>query len=162
MERPAPRARKRRRTALFDKPVPADEVVLHVLRLADVITTGLSVLFAEYGLTMQQFNALRILYVQDPAAQGFPSGAIGSRLVSRVPDVTRLFDRLVNNGLVERFRSETDRRVVLVRLTPKGIDVVERVHEPLLDHNRKLLAHRSDAQLARLSRALEQTLAGLR
>jgi DNA-binding MarR family transcriptional regulator len=148
----------KKRKALFDAPVAADDVVVRCTRLADAIAVRVAPFFKAYGLTSLQYNVLRILYVRDEGGEGLPSGTIGTRLMVRVPDVTRLIDRLESAGLVERFRRAEDRRVVRVKLTAKGTALVEEVHGPLVEHNRKLLSAMPQRDLERLSRLLADAL----
>ena len=72
---------KKPRTALFDKPVHADDVVVRCVKLSDALMARASLLFESYGITVLQYNVLRILYVRDPDGEGMPIGAIGSRLM---------------------------------------------------------------------------------
>jgi DNA-binding MarR family transcriptional regulator len=152
---------KKPRTALFDKPVPADDVVVRCVKLSDALMARASLLFESYGITVLQYNVLRILYVRDPDGEGMPIGAIGSRLMVKSIDVSRLVDRLERNGLVERFRLTEDRRVVRVRLTRDGVDRVEKVHPPLVQHNIDLLAAIPKSDLKQLATLLERTLAAV-
>jgi len=152
---------KKTRTALFDKPVPADDVVVRSVKLGDALAARTSLLFESYGITMLQYNVMRILYVRDPDGEGMPIGAIGSRLMVKSIDVSRLIDRLERSGLIERFRPDGDRRVVRVRLTSEGVDRVEQVHPPLVKHNIDLFAAISKSDLKQLAKLLEQALAAV-
>jgi len=154
-------ARKRPRSAVFAKPVPADDVVVACIRLGDTIVARLTPLAASHGLTLLQYNVLRILYVRDAEGTGLPIGTVGAGLLVHAPDVTRLVDRLEQGGLVERFRSLEDRRAVNVRLTDKGIALVERFHPTLVEHNRKMLSAIPDAELRHLAQNLSRALSAL-
>jgi len=79
----------------------------------------------EAGLTPNQYNVLRILRGASPA--GLTCGQIAERMITRDPDVTRLSDRLVRDGLARRSRSAADRRVVEVSITQAGQDVLARL-----------------------------------
>jgi DNA-binding MarR family transcriptional regulator len=80
------------------------------------------------GLTPNQYNVLRILRGAHPA--GLTCGQIADRMITRDPDVTRLTDRLVRDGLARRARSEADRRVVEVSIAPDGLNTLDRLEEP--------------------------------
>ena len=69
---------------------------------------------------------LRILKGVHP--DGHPRGEIKKRMLEPSPDVTRLIDKLVNEGMVERFGSSKDRRLSLARITEKGIDLLEKIN----------------------------------
>lgn len=80
------------------------------------------------GLTHGQYNVLRILRGARPEA--LSCGEIAGRMISRDPDITRLLDRLDNQGLVERHRDAADRRAVLTRISPAGLNLLERLEIP--------------------------------
>src|SRR5262245_26028019 len=87
----------------------AEEVLLNLVRTASHLEARGADLLAAHDLTPAQYNVLRILRGAGP--DGHPCQEIGARMISRVPDVTRLVDRLEAAGLVTRKRSDTDRRV---------------------------------------------------
>lgn len=108
----------------------------------------------EYGVTHQQYNVLRILYVRDDGGHGVSCSDIGTRLVTRVPDITRLLDRLAKAGLVDRYRCAGDRRVVRARLTSEGVDLVEKMDAPLLAMHDKFCECLTDDELETLMRLI--------
>ena len=81
--------------------------------------------FQRHGITAQQYNTLRILKSVRPGA--LPTSAVGARLVSRAADMTRLLDKLEEQGLVARKRWADNRRVVSVSITAAGVAVVNRL-----------------------------------
>jgi DNA-binding MarR family transcriptional regulator len=106
---------------------PAHEAFLNVLVAADHLRTQVGKICEEFGLTNGQYNVLRILRGVYP--DGHPRCEIAARMLERAPDVTRLVDRLEAQGLVERDRSELDRRLSITRITPAGLrllDLMER------------------------------------
>jgi DNA-binding MarR family transcriptional regulator len=134
------------------------DVVVRAMRLGEALGSRMDRFFRDYGITKLQFNVLRILYVRDPDREGLPSGSFASRLVHRAPDVPRVLDRLVSADLLERVRSDEDRRVVRVRLTAAGTQLVERIEGPLLASDCKLVSGLSDAELRKLASLLERAL----
>ena len=76
------------------------------------------------GLTLQQYNVLRIL--RGAGSEGLPTLDIGERMIERTPGVTRLVDRLIEKKLVERERSGEDRRQVWCRITARGRQLLSR------------------------------------
>lgn len=101
--------------------------------------------FRDHGLTHTRYNVLRIL--RGGAETGLPHTTIAERLLVSSPDVTRLVDRLVDAGWVERQRSADDRRVVLHRLTAAGRELLDDLDAPLAS------AHRSITEALGASRA---------
>lgn len=106
---------------------PRLEVYFNLLRTADVLDRTVTALLKPHDLSGTQYNVLRILRgsANSENPDGLPCSEIGARLITHDPDVTRLLDRLEKRGLVERTRGDTDRRVILVRITPAGITLVE-------------------------------------
>lgn len=136
---------------------PEQEAYLNILRSASVVGGPVSALLKEHGLSDATYNVLRIL-------RGATLGAgasgrrtcteVGEQMVTLVPDVTRLVDRLEAQGLVARERCTHDRRVVYVRVTRKGLDLLARLDRPLVEVQRAQLGHMPRAELAELSRLL--------
>ena len=77
---------------------------------------------ADYGITYDQYNILRILKGVHP--DGHRRYEISDRMIERAPDVTRLLDRLVKRGLAERSCSTEDRRCTIARITDKGLKLL--------------------------------------
>ena len=110
-------------------------------------------------LSASQYNVLRILRGSHPS--GLTCGEIGERTIARDPDITRLVDRLAARGLVLRTRSETDRRVVKVDITRKGLDLLKKLDPHVLQMPRALLGHVSAARLRQLAALLAEVLEGM-
>jgi DNA-binding MarR family transcriptional regulator len=77
-------------------------------------------------------------------------------MVARVPDVTRLVDRLEESAMVKRTRERDDRRVVRVTLTPNGLELLTKLDEPVIELHRQQLNHLTKEELADLTRLLER------
>ena len=110
-------------------------------------------------LTLHQYNVLRILRGSHPSA--LPSGEIATRMISRDPDVTRLVDRLEKRGLVSRVRGRTDRRVVEVEISRKGLELLHSLDEHVDRFPRNMLGHLGPKKLEQLGVLLEQALTDL-
>jgi DNA-binding MarR family transcriptional regulator len=105
-------------------------------------------LFQRHELTAQQYNALRLLRAEHPAA--LPTLVLAGKLVSHAPDITRLVDRLEERGLVARQRLTDNRRVVQVRITEAGLALLKGLDQPVRDCHLKQLGHLSGAQIQSL------------
>ena len=126
-----------------------------LLRTADMLTRGAAGVLKTEDLSSTQYNVLRILR---GSPEGLPCGEIARRLITRDPDVTRLLDRMEKRGLIWRARENRDRRMVLARITPEGLKLVDRLDEPVQKIHRKQLGHLGKDQL----RALTELLAAAR
>ncbi len=133
--------------------VQASKTFLALLRAHEQLVGRMAALIKEHGLTMATYNAIRILRSAGP--DGLPCHAVGERLVHRVPDVTRLLDRMERDGLVTRERSTLDRRVVLAFLTPEGRRRAEALDQPVLDLNASHFKGLTESDLGTLRTALE-------
>jgi DNA-binding MarR family transcriptional regulator len=131
---------------------PEQEASLNLARTHDHLHAEGARLLQGYGISAPQYNVLRIL--RGNSGDGVPCQEIGGQMVTRMPDVTRLVDRLEEAGLVERCRSLEDRRVVRVKITRKGLDLLARLDQPVLDLHRRLLGHLTRDELTELNRLL--------
>lgn len=82
-------------------------------------------LLKPFGVTMQQYNVLRILRGQHP--KGITTSDIRSRMLDKMSDTSRLVDRLTKRNLVEKRVNPSDRRLVEVRITDRGLDLLEKI-----------------------------------
>ena len=133
------------------------EAFLNLQRTAESLTYDLAKALEPYGLTHTQYNALRIL--RGAGEPGAACSEVAGRMVTRVPDVTRLLDRLETQGRITRARSDADRRVVRARITAAGLALLARLDEPVLELHRRQLGHLGDAELRSLIDALERVRA---
>ena len=84
-----------------------------------------SCFFKAYDLTSQQFNVLRILKGRHPEA--LPVGEVKAVLLDRNPDMTRLCDRMLQKGLIQRELNCQNRREVLLQITASGLELLEKM-----------------------------------
>jgi len=107
----------------------SEEALVSIMRTAAVLDHVFQDALREFGLTPTQYNVLRIL--RGAGKEGLCGREIGERLISRVPDVSRLLDRMEDQGLMTRERDPEDRRHVTARATSKGLKLLVEV-EPTL------------------------------
>src|SRR5215472_3010088 len=130
---------------------PEEAAFLALLRTADMLTRGAAGVLKTEDLSSTQYNVLRILR---GSPEGLPCGEIARRLITRDPDVTRLLDRMEKRGLIWRARENRDRRMVLARITPEGLKLVDRLDEPVQKIHRKQLGHLGKEGLRALTELL--------
>lgn len=129
------------------------EATLALLRTADVVRRRLSEFFDGHGLTIQQYNVLRIL--RGAGDDGLPTLTIGERMLERTPGVTRLVDRLEKKGWVRRQRSPTDRRQVFCFITDEGLALLAGLDEPVVHLDDTALGRLQDDQVEPLVKLLD-------
>ncbi len=145
-----PAAKKSRRRG-FDS--PAQEAFLNLWRTYDRLRILEEELFERYELTPQQYNALRLLRGEHPGH--LPTLRLAARLVSRAPDITRLLDRLVQQGLIERLRDPEDRRQIQVGITSSGLGLLREIDEAVHECHERQLGHLSRQELTQLIELLK-------
>jgi DNA-binding MarR family transcriptional regulator len=133
---------------------PEVAAFLNIVRTSDQLSFEVTQLLRPYGITQQQYNVLRIL--KGAGETGLPCLEIGARMVTRVPDVTRLVDRMERSGLVSRQRSDEDRRVVRIHITDGGLQLVEQLTDPIGRLHRAQVDHLSLDQIETLNSLLEK------
>ncbi len=130
-----------------------EEALLNLLRTADCLQRHFQRSTKEWGITGTQYNVLRILRGAHP--QGLTCSAIGSRMITAEPDITRLLARLKVLKLVRQQRDKHDRRVVWTQISAAGLALLSKM-DPFIERMPKdLLAHMSANDQAELIRLAE-------
>jgi DNA-binding MarR family transcriptional regulator len=113
------------------KPFPSkeQEAAVTLMRTADVLRRVVGSAIERRGITIQQYNVLRIL--RGAGGEGLPTLEIAQRMIEQTPGITRLIDRLETKGLVERERRSHDRRCVYCRITSLGAALLADLDEPV-------------------------------
>jgi len=132
---------------------------LKLMQVSDGLQTAASSLFKAHGLSAPQYNVLRIL--RGAGAEALRCQEIADRMTNRVPDITRLLDRLVEKGLANRRRSTSDRRVVKTVITTAGSELLQSIDQPLDNQIADHFYHCRVADLEQLDALLDRILAGL-
>jgi len=133
---------------------PQQEAYLNLWRTYDRLRLLEDELFGRHDLTAQQYNALRLLRAARP--RKVPTLHLAGRLVSRAPDITRLLDRLVERGLVERERLADNRRVVHVGITEAGLALLDQLAEEVRGCHERQLGHMSEEEMRQLVELLRK------
>lgn len=144
--------KRRLQQARFEHPV--QEALLNLLVAAGHVRERMDRLVAGHDITPGQYNVLRILKGAHP--RGYARCEIARRMVERAPDLTRMIDRLQKRGLVERGRSDGDRRQSITRITRKGMELVDALRPTVAVLHRELGARLTRRESAELSRLLEK------
>jgi DNA-binding MarR family transcriptional regulator len=137
---------------------PEEIAFLDLLRTTDMLSRPFAQMLKAEDLSGTQYNVLRILR---GSPEGLTCGEIGNRLITRDPDITRLLDRLEKRQLISRSRDTADRRIVLTRIAPDGLEILDRLDHPVQDTHRKLLGHLGRERLKTLAELLEACRAKL-
>ena len=128
-----------------------------IFRLARIAGDGAEQAYAEYGISRAEFDVLATLRRAGQPYELSP-GALAASMMLSTGGTTARLDRLEKAGLAERRPSPTDRRGVLVRLTPQGRDTVDRALGAGLARQQKLLDHLPPATRRQLADLLREAL----
>ncbi|HEX4758986.1 MAG TPA: MarR family transcriptional regulator [Terracidiphilus sp.] len=130
-----------------------EEALLNVMRTSDSLHRAFHREARDWGVTSTQYNVLRILRGAQP--NGLTCAAIGSRMITADPDITRLLSRLKALKLIRQHRDRHDRRLVWTQISEAGLELLSSM-DPLIDRlPRELLRHIEQEDLMELIRLLE-------
>ena len=103
---------------------PQHRAVVNIRYTANFLSNIQNNFMAKFDLSMAQFNILRILR---GAKKHINVNTVKERMVEKSPNTTRLMDKLIEKGLIERVRCEDDRRVVYVSITEDGLGLLTKI-----------------------------------
>ena len=115
------------------------EAQLSVVRTSAMLVDAFERMLKPYGITATQYNVLRILRGAEP--NGLCRNDLRDRMLTRMPDVTRLLDRMEESGHIARARETSDRRMVMTRITAKGRRLLDELEDAVgREHERAFAA----------------------
>jgi len=130
-----------------------EEALLNLLRTADSLQRALQRRIRTWGITSTQYNVLRILRGSQP--HGLTCSAIGDRMITAEPDITRLLARLRVLKLIRQQRDKRDRRVIWTQISQAGLALLAETDPVVQDFPRELLGHLGEDRLGTLIQLLE-------
>jgi len=130
-----------------------EEALLNVMRTSDCLHRAFHLKTRKWGVTSTQYNVLRILRGARP--NGLTCSAIGNRMITAVPDITRLLARLKALKLIRQQRDSQDRRVVWTLISTAGLALLEEMDPIIQRAPQELLGHLNGQELLELIRLLE-------
>lgn len=132
---------------------PSQEALVGLMRTADILRRYVSTVLEPHGITLPQYNVLRIL--RGAGDEGLPTLEVAQRLIERTPGITRMMDRLEAKGWVRRERCPDDRRQVLCYLTPAGETLLAELDSPMDRADEAALRSLSQEEQRELIRLLD-------
>jgi DNA-binding MarR family transcriptional regulator len=124
------------------------------LRTADFFERAIQQKTRAWGVTSTQYNVLRIL--RGAGAEGLTCSAIGERMITAEPDITRLLGRLKALKLIRQRRDKHDRRVVRTQIAESGLELLKKMDPEIQASPKEMLAHLTAAETTELIRLLEK------
>lgn len=131
---------------------PQMKAVVNIRYTSNFLSAKQNQFMADFDLTMPQFNILRILR---GAKDLISVNTVKERMVEKSPNTTRLMDKLIDKGLIARKRCKDDRRVVFVKITEKGLDLLAEIDRGIEKEN-IFTVNLSDKEAEQLSDLLDK------
>lgn len=130
------------------------KIVLNVLFTQNVIQDKLNEVLKPYELSMEQFNVLRILRGQN----GKPANmcVIQERMIAKTSNTTRLVDKLLVKGLVNREICLQNRRKMEITITSNGLELLEELDPKIEKHEKMFSDNLNNKELDSLNLLLEK------
>lgn len=129
-----------------------EETMLNIVRTASILMDEAAQIFKPFGITGAQYNVLRIL--KGSEAGGLCRNEVRDRMITRMPDMTRMLDRMEEAGLVERVRDSEDRRQVATHITAAGKKMLKDLETTVAEHQKKTMGHMTEKELKTLTELL--------
>ena len=129
------------------------KAVLNLLHTTAFLSSVISTITTRVGITRQQFNVLRILRGQYPKAASI--NLIRERMLERMPDSSRMVDRLAAKGLISKSSCPHDRRAAEVTITDKGLQLLEQL-DPAVHSADNFLGRLTGEEVGILNRLLDK------
>ncbi len=104
---------------------------INIIYTANWLNEKMGQILATEDITQQQYNILRILRGSDAPLSTLK---IRERMLDKMSDTSRIVDRLIVKGLVEKFACVKDKRLVDITVTKKGLQLLEKLdalNEPI-------------------------------
>lgn len=131
----------------------AEEALLNLMRTADCVERAMQRATRQWGITSTQYNVLRILRGAQP--QGLTCSAIGERMITAEPDITRLLARLKTLKLVRQQRDKHDRRVLWTQICDSGLTLLANMDSTIQEFPKNMFGLLTPTELAEFVRLLE-------
>ncbi len=129
-----------------------EKAVVNVMYTHSWVIEQMRVYFKRYGITIKQYNILRIL----TGANGpLSTSQVRERMLDKMSDTTRLVDRMIKKGWVEKKVSSSDRRLVDIMITDHGLDLLDQVND-IHDKSAEIMGNLSEEEIEQLSLLLDK------
>ena len=134
-------------------PLPS-RTLIHLMLVNNKILETITAALKPYGVSLQQFNVLRILRGQGEKPANLST--LNERMVTKMSNTTRLVDKLLAKGLVDRSICEANRRKVEIVITPQGLALLSEMDQVMSSTERHLVKELNEEELEELNILLDK------
>jgi DNA-binding MarR family transcriptional regulator len=128
--------------------------LIHLMLVNNKILETITSALKPYGVSLQQFNVLRILRGQGENPANLST--LNERMVTKMSNTTRLVDKLLAKDLVDRTICEANRRKVEIVITPQGLTLLREMDEIMSDTENQLVSGLTETELKELNTLLDK------
>ncbi len=133
-----------------EKKIPLESrTIIHFMLVNNKINEAISVALKPFDVSVQQFNVLRILRGQN--AKPANLSTLNERMVTKMSNTTRLVDKLILKGYVDRIICPSNRRKVEISITPAGRKVLKHMDAAMLKAEKSIVQNMSEKELEHLN-----------
>ena len=120
------------------------KLIIHIIKTSCAVNDLLALDLKPFGISLQQFNVLRILRGQQGVAANLST--VQERMVNKMSNTTRLIDKLIEKNYVERTVCEENRRKIELFSTEEGLTLLIEI-DPIVDRTEeKMVGHISQGE----------------
>ena len=129
-----------------------ERALVNLLFTSRFVESKFKSIYKEYGVTMKQYNILRIL---KGAGEPISTQLIRERMIDRMSDISRIVDRMIDKGIVTKCLNGADKRLVDITLSKKGEEVLNQIKELAPEHQ-AVVTHLTKKECVELNRILDK------
>lgn len=138
-----------------DKKIPLrSRTLIHLMLIHNKVSDNISQALKPFGISTQQFNVLRILRGQQSKPANLST--LNERMVSKMSNTTRLVDKLMKKGYVDRIVCMSNRRKVEISITKEGLKSLSEMDKVMDKAEKEILVNFSDLELEQLNLLLNK------
>lgn len=128
--------------------------LIHISLVENKINEIMAQAIKPFGISIQQFNVLRILRGQ----KGKPANlsTLNERMVTKMSNTTRLVDKLILKGYVNRMVCPSNRRKVEINITPLGESELLKIDDVIMAAEKEIVRNLSGKDLSELNHLLDK------
>ena len=134
-------------------PLPS-RTLIHLMLVNNKIIEMITAALKPYGVSLQQFNVLRILRGRGEKPANLST--LNERMVTKMSNTTRLVDKLLAKGLVDRTICEHNRRKVEITITDDGLSVLKDMDAVMQRTEEQLVSNLNETELKELNELLHK------
>lgn len=138
-----------------DKKVPLhSRTIIHLVLVSNKIHERIASYMKPYEVSLQQFNVLRILRGQNGKAANLST--LNERMISKMSNTTRLVDKLISKGYVNRITCPSNRRKIEITITEEGERMLKKMDVAMDAAESEIVSNLTQQELEQLNKLFDK------